>query len=66
MIFPEDHDPPHVPVYAADGRAKNYLEPVSLEYQVGMKVIEVSQAIRLVTAHQAHLAQRWSEINGHP
>jgi hypothetical protein len=67
VIFINDHDPAHVHVFG-DGEAKINLfgadgTPI-LVWTDGMSRIEVRQAMRIVTEHQAFLCTRWEAIHG--
>ena len=67
VIFPDDHDPPHVHVIG-DGETKIGLgdSPAALFviFSIGTKANERRRAVEAVRAHHALLLRRWSEING--
>ena len=68
VIWPNDHDPPHVHVFSADAEAKIAIgslgkRPRLLENR-RMKRADLAVALRAVSEHQAMLFQKWSEIHG--
>lgn len=68
VIWPNDHDPPHVHVFSADAEAKIALgacgeSPRLLENR-RMTRADLAVALDGALEHQAMLLQRWSEIHG--
>jgi hypothetical protein len=67
VIYPDDHDPPHVHVFG-DGETKIVLgngpDGVHVLYSVKTKKREQRDAVRAVYDNHTLLRQRWSEING--
>ena len=67
IIFTDDHQPAHVPVFG-DGQAKiNLIGPdgaPALVWAEGMKANELRRAVRLVHDHQEQFLARWREIHG--
>jgi hypothetical protein len=68
VIWPNDHAPPHVHVFSADGEAKIALgEPNDMPRLVEnrrMKQQDLAAALEGTCENQAMLRQRWSEIHG--
>lgn len=67
VIFPDDHDPPHVHVIG-DGETKIALgdspETLMVIFSVRTKANERRRAVEAVRDNHAYLLQRWSELNG--
>lgn len=67
VIFPDDHDPPHVHVIG-DGETKIVLgdspQAVKVIFSVRTKVNEKRRAIAAVQDCHALLLQRWSDLHG--
>ena len=67
VIFPDDHDPPHVHV-TGDGETKIALgdSPGASKviFSVGTKLNERKRALAAVRDSHAFLLQRWSELHG--
>jgi hypothetical protein len=64
VIYFDDHNPPHVHVFKAEGEAKIELDPVVVVgvWRMGKK--NVKNARRLTAEYQAFLLDKWKEING--
>ena len=67
VIYLDDHEPAHVPVFG-DGHAKiNLIGPgdgPELVWVEGMKRAEVRQAVRLVAERRDDFLARWREVHG--
>jgi hypothetical protein len=67
-IRSNDHLPPHVHVFKAGGEAKINLgserERPSLVELWNMSDKDATRALKLVTAHQVELLEKWREIHG--
>jgi hypothetical protein len=68
VIYLEDHEPPHVHVYASGAEAK-----IGLVAQDGrpyvirafaMRTSDLRKAVQLVSEQQAMLVAKWREIHG--
>lgn len=59
------HEPPHVHVLRAEGRAKIWLSPVALEWARGYNDRELNRILALTREHQAHLLEVWREYFDH-
>jgi len=64
VIYFDDHNPPHVHVFKAEGEAKIDLEPIAVTAVWRLKRTDVRHAKRIALEHQAYLMDRWREING--
>lgn len=68
VIWPNDHDPPHVHVFSADAEAKIALgapgERPRLIESRRMAPADLAAALKGVFENQAMLLQRWNEIHG--
>lgn len=63
MIYPNDHQPPHVHVWNAGKEATIFLDPVSLR-QSDMKASDTRRALAIVEANRDTLMTSWREIHG--
>ena len=66
MIFPEDHEPPHVHVLKAGGEAKIRIdgaEPVVLKVR-RLSPKDEDRALSLVSENQQFLLECWEKIDG--
>ena len=65
-IYVNDHSPPHVHAFKAEGEAKISIEgsvPYLLSSEkMGLK--DIKKALRLVRKHQAKLLEHWRDIDG--
>jgi hypothetical protein len=64
IIWPDDHVPPHVHVFSADGSAKIELKAVRLVRVAGMTRKDAAKALELVFEHGATLLAAWESIHG--
>ncbi len=64
VIYFDDHNPPHVHVFKADGEAKIELDPVIVVGVWRMKRKDVRNAKSITIENHAYLLDRWREING--
>jgi hypothetical protein len=68
VIWPNDHDPPHVHVFSADGEAKITIGhegrfPRLIENR-RMKIPELAKALRAVHEYRSLLIDHWNRIHG--
>ena len=67
VIFPDDHDPPHVHVIG-DGETKIELgdsaDASFVIFSVRTKANERRRAVEVVRVNHTLLLRRWSELNG--
>ncbi|HKP75712.1 MAG TPA: DUF4160 domain-containing protein [Longimicrobiaceae bacterium] len=64
MIFPNDHRPPHVHVFDADGSVIVMLDPLEAGQAFGMKRSKVVKAVQVVGESREVLLKRWRKIHG--
>jgi hypothetical protein len=64
IIWPNDHSPPHVHVFNADGEAVITLTGVWVREVVGMRSRDVARALKLVKENRAAFYQEWRRIHG--
>jgi len=64
VIYFDDHNPPHVHVFKAEGEVKIELDPLTAVGIWRMKRKEVWRAKQITMEQQAYLLDRWREING--
>jgi len=64
VIWPADHDPPHVHVYNSDGMCIVEIETAVIRKKVGMQDRDAARAIRIVKARRDSLLAAWRKIHG--
>ena len=68
VIFKDDHEPAHVHVYHGGTEVKIALgidgSPPKEIRGYRMRSVDIRKALRVVTALQATLLERWEEIHG--
>ena len=68
VIYLEDHEPPHVHVYASGAEAKiGLLAQDGHPYVIrafAMRAGDLRKAVQLVSEQQAMLVAKWREIHG--
>ena len=68
IIWPNDHEPPHVHVFKGDGEAKvsigNGRKAPAIVAIYGMKKREAKFIWRSVAEHQEVLSAAWEKIHG--
>jgi hypothetical protein len=64
VIYLDDHNPPHVHVFKADGEGKIELDPIVVAGVWRMKRNDVRNAKHIASENQTYLPDRWREING--
>jgi hypothetical protein len=68
VIYLDDHEPPHVHVYYADGAAKIELgddeEHMRIVDAESMKAGDLRKAKRIVARHRDELMAKWDEVDG--
>ena len=60
----EGQEPIHVHVRKAGGFAKFWIEPVELDFSLGMKTSDIQQAEDLIVLHLEIIKKKWNEIHG--
>jgi hypothetical protein len=61
----EANEPPHVHVRRGGGKAKLWLQPVTLDYSRGFKNQELRRIHELTEEHAEYFLRRWNEYFGH-
>ena len=68
IIWPDDHLPPHVHAFGADGSAKIAIgsasSPPRLMAVVGLSRKQVAEALRMVAEHWELMLDVWERIHG--
>jgi len=68
IIWPDDHEPPHVHVFKGDGEAKvslgNGEQPPAFVTIYGLSRREAKFIWRVVAEHQDELLAAWEKIHG--
>jgi hypothetical protein len=64
MIYTDDHPPPHVHVWRAEGEAVINLDDASIREINDMGRRDARRAVGIVETHQESFRQRWMEIHG--
>ncbi len=63
VIYTRDHTPPHVHVKSATEEARVTLDPVELMGNWGFRPAEIRAILKLITAHQQYLIEKWTEFH---
>ena len=64
VIWPADHEPPHLHVFKGDGEAKVAIDEPRLMQIIGLSRQEARFILSTVIAHQAELLKEWEKIHG--
>jgi hypothetical protein len=64
VVWPNDHRPPHVHAFTADGEAVIDLDPVALRAVHEMRDRDVARALEITKKHEAEFLRRWRGIHG--
>ena len=66
VIFPDDHDPPHVHVFHGGETCKIYLAGprVAERLRSSLSVANPRKALRLVRDNRARLLDEWEKLQG--
>ena len=64
VIFPNDHSPPHVHAFTANGEAKIELAPLALVLSAGIGRTEMRRIIDEVKSRRTELLAEWRRIHG--
>lgn len=65
IIWPADHEPPHVHVFKGKGEAKiNIASPHNLVTVYDLTKQDIRQALELVAENESLLLVAWREIHG--
>lgn len=65
-IYTQEHEPPHVHVYNADGWCRMYIATGAVSKNAGVRPPDVLKAARIVAANEKLLGRKWEEIHGKP
>jgi hypothetical protein len=61
----EGNEPPHVHIQKAEGKAKFWLDPVSLVYDRGFTPRQLRFIKKTIIANQKKLLEEWNGFFGH-
>ena len=65
VIYPNDHDPPHVHVVGPDKFAKVEIGAATrVVSNIGFGPAEIRRALALVEAHEDELMEAWRHLHG--
>jgi hypothetical protein len=64
VIWPNDHQPPHVHCFKANVEAVILLDSGRVREANGMSARDVCRAVEIVSEHQDLFLNRWREIHG--
>jgi hypothetical protein len=64
IIWPDDHEPPHVHVFKGGGEAKVTIVESKLIRIIGLSKQEARFILATVVEHQADLLKEWEKIHG--
>jgi hypothetical protein len=64
VIWPDDHDPPHVHVHNSDGSCIVDLETGHVRRIRGMRLPDTSAAGKIAVRNEAKLQAAWRRIHG--
>jgi hypothetical protein len=64
VIWPNDHRPPHVHAFNAEGEAVIDLAELSVREYLGMRERDVVKAVLIVAEIQEMLLAKWRKIHG--
>lgn len=64
IIWPDDHEPPHVHVFKDDGEAKVSIQNPQLVLTIGLSKQEARFVLNTVIEHQDTLLKEWEKIHG--
>lgn len=64
IIWPADHEPPHIHVFKGDGEAKVSIDKPQLVFVIGLSKQEARFILNTVIEHQKTLLKEWEKIHG--
>jgi hypothetical protein len=64
IIWPDDHEPPHIHVFKGDGEAKVSIDKPRLVLVIGLSKQEARFILNTVIDHQKTLLKEWEKIHG--
>ena len=64
IIWPDDHEPPHIHVFKGDGEAKVSIDKPRLILVIGLSKQEARFILNTVIEHQKTLLKEWEKIHG--
>jgi hypothetical protein len=64
IIWPADHEPPHIHVFKGDGEAKVSIDKPRLALVIGLSKQEARFILNTVIEHQKTLLKEWEKIHG--
>ncbi len=64
VIWPNDHQPPHVHAYNSDGRCVIRIESGTVREAGTVRIPDIAIAVRIVRQNQALLLDAWRRIHG--
>ncbi len=64
IIWPDDHEPPHIHVFKGDGEAKVSIDKPRLVLVIGLSKQEARFILNTVIEHQKTLLKEWEKIHG--
>jgi len=64
IIWPDDHEPPHIHVFKGDGEAKVSIDTPRLVFVIGLSKQEARFILNTVIDHQQTLLKEWEKIHG--
>lgn len=63
VIWPADHEPPHLHVFKGDGEAKVAIDEPRLMQVIGLSKQEARFILGTVITHQVELLKEWEKIH---
>ena len=65
VIYPNDHNPPHVHIVGPDKTAKVEIgAATNLVSNIGFSAAELRRALALIEAHEEELMKAWRRLHG--
>ncbi|MEI7843808.1 MAG: DUF4160 domain-containing protein [Gallionellaceae bacterium] len=64
IIWPDDHEPPHIHVFKGAGEAKVSIDKPRLVFLIGLSKQEARFILNTVIEHQKTLLKEWEKIHG--
>jgi hypothetical protein len=64
VIWPNDHEPPHVHAFSADGQANIRISPLELWSVDNMPPKIVKKVLAIATTRQQAFLAEWEKIHG--
>ncbi len=57
----DESEPPHIHAQGSSGRAKVWLQPVSLAYAHRLSAAEIRTVLRIVEKYESYFLKQWTE-----